>query len=125
MITCPCSEHPITPHFYNSKTRVYRGIHDFLIFALKHRLRRFLRVLTTYVLSKNKKNIKIFQLKIIIFTAVKNCCILHGRVFVMMNDHVQIKNCDFFLFLLLKHGMCMLVRANSFRRFERVPTVYV
>ena len=36
-----------------------------------------------YVLSKNKKNITIFHLKIIIFTAVKNCCILHGRVIVM------------------------------------------
>ena len=36
-----------------------------------------------YVLSKNKKTITIFHLKIIIFTAVKYCCILHGRVFVM------------------------------------------
>ena len=29
------------------------------------------------------KIVKIFQMKIIIFTAVKNSCILHGRVFVM------------------------------------------
>ena len=36
-----------------------------------------------YVLSKNKKNIKNFHLKIIIFTAVKYCCILHGHVCVM------------------------------------------
>ena len=34
------------------------------------------------VLSKNKKNI-IFHLKIIVFTAVKNCCILHRDVIVM------------------------------------------
>ena len=33
--------------------------------------------------SKNKKNIKNCHLKIVIFTAVKYCCILHGRVFVM------------------------------------------
>ena len=33
--------------------------------------------------EQNKKNIKIFQLKIAIFTAVKNCTILHGRVCVM------------------------------------------
>ena len=41
------------------------------------------RVPTIYVLSKNKKNITIFHLKISIFTAVKNCSILHGRVFVI------------------------------------------
>ena len=33
--------------------------------------------------EKNMKIIKKFQLKIVIFTAVKYCCILHGRVFVM------------------------------------------
>ena len=40
---------------------------------------------TIYVLSKNKKKIKIFHLKKNIFTAVKYCCILHGRVIVMLN----------------------------------------
>ena len=35
------------------------------------------------VLSKNKKNIIIFHLKINIFTAVKYCCILHGHVCIM------------------------------------------
>ena len=34
-------------------------------------------------LSKNKKKIYIFHLKINIFTAVKYCCILHGRVCVI------------------------------------------
>ena len=38
---------------------------------------------TIYVLSKNKKNIKIFLMKISIFTGEKSLCILHGRVFVM------------------------------------------
>ena len=37
--------------------------------------------------SKNKKNITIFHLKIIDFTAVKYCSILHGRVFVMICVH--------------------------------------
>ena len=38
MQTCPCNVHPLyTPLLY-SKTVVYRGIHYFLIFALKHRL---------------------------------------------------------------------------------------
>ena len=36
MITCPCVLYPpYTPLLY-SKTGVYRGIHYFLIFALKH-----------------------------------------------------------------------------------------
>ena len=35
------------------------------------------------VLSKNEKNIIIFYVKIEIFTAVNNCCILHGCVSVM------------------------------------------
>ena len=33
--------------------------------------------------SKNKKTIKKFHLKTVIFSAVKNRCILHWRVFVM------------------------------------------
>ena len=32
--------------------------------------------------KKNKKNITLFHLKIIHFTAVKNHCVLHGHVFV-------------------------------------------
>ena len=36
-----------------------------------------------YVLSKDIKILKKNQLKIVIFTAVKNCRILHGHVFVM------------------------------------------
>ena len=39
-------------------------------------------------LSKNKKYIKKFHLKMNLFTAVKYCCILHGRVCVMLS-HVQ------------------------------------
>ena len=39
---------------------------------------------TIYVLSKNKKNIKNFQLKIFSFQSSKNLCLLHGHVFVML-----------------------------------------
>ena len=35
-------------------------------------------------MSKNKKNITVFHLKIIIFIAVKNCSILRRHVFVMI-----------------------------------------
>ena len=69
---------PLHPTLY-SKTGVYKGIHVFLIFALNHRL----WVLARTVMSKNKKNITFFHLKIIIFTAVKYHSILRRRVFVM------------------------------------------
>ena len=55
-----------------SKTGVYRGIHYFLNFALKHRF----WVLVRTASSKNMKNIT----KIGIFTSVKNRCILHRHV---------------------------------------------
>ena len=58
MQTCPCNEHPLTPHFYIVNlgcTGVY--IIFSFIFALKHRL--FLR--------KNVKIDKKFQLQIVIF----------------------------------------------------------
>ena len=62
-------------------------MHCFLIFALKHKLWVLVRtasVPTIYILSKNKKIIKFFHLKIIFFTTLKNCCELHGHVFVML-----------------------------------------
>ena len=37
MLTHPCNVYPLQPILY-SKTGVYRGIHYFPIFALKHRL---------------------------------------------------------------------------------------
>ena len=53
-----------------------------------------------YVLSKNKKNITFFQLKITIFTAVKYCSILHGHVCVMFST--------FTIFNLYK-GCCIVI----------------
>ena len=35
--TCPCNEHPLTPHFYIVKLG-FTGVYFFLIFAPKHRL---------------------------------------------------------------------------------------
>ena len=43
-----------------------------------------------YVLSKNKINIKFFHLKIIIFTALKNHCILYKHVCVMFGLTISI-----------------------------------
>ena len=57
---------------------------------------------TIYVLSQNKKIITNFHLKIIIFTSVKNCCLLHGRVFVMVSrrgdgfENYSVHVCMFF-----------------------------
>ena len=76
---------PQTP-LLNRKSGVCRGISIFLVFASIHRLwvlvrtalaRRFYSVPTIYVLSKNKKNIKYFLLKIFIFFTtlkISVCC---------------------------------------------------
>ena len=93
------------------------------------------------VLSKNKKNVKIFHLKIIVFTAVKNRSILHKRIIVMcifsggpFSIHVFILNyiglmfinvtvhclntgIHNFLIFALKHRLWVLVRTASIRRF--------
>ena len=37
MNTCPCNEHPLTPHFYIGKLG-FKGVYIFSNFALKHRL---------------------------------------------------------------------------------------
>ena len=50
-----------------------------LIFALKHRL----WVLTIYVLSKNKKNIKFSAANFQFLKLIKSLCLLHGQVFIM------------------------------------------
>ena len=64
---------------------VYRGIRYFLIHALKYTCRLWVPVPTIYVLSKNKKNVTLLHLKIIIFTAVKYRSLLYGRVIVMVS----------------------------------------
>ena len=55
------------------------------MFALKHIVWVLVRTasMIIYVFSKNMKIVKNIQLKIVIFTVVKNRCILHGHVFVM------------------------------------------
>ena len=92
-----CFIPPYTPLLY-IKTGVYRGVHYFLIFALKHILWVLVEAVLTcthkvYVLSKKMKIVNKFQLKIVIFTAVKNRCILHGRVFVVLIFSQSIKYC--------------------------------
>ena len=99
--TSPCNEDPpYTPLLY-SKTGVYRGIHYFLIllqnidcgYSLELPHGSSNEYPQSMFWSKNKKNIRIFHLKIIVFTAVKYCCILHGHVGVM-NYFTAVKNCS-------------------------------
>ena len=71
-----------------SKVGVYRGIHYFLIFALKHRLWILARtavITCTHNLffEQIEKIIKKNQLEIVIFTAIKIRSILYIRVIVM------------------------------------------
>ena len=82
--TCPCKVYPLEPHFYVAKLG-YAGVYLVFLFLLQNIDCGYSleHVPTIYVLSKNKKNIKKFLLKIFIFYNFKNTCILHGRVFVM------------------------------------------
>ena len=64
-----------TPLLY-SKTGVYRGIHYFLNEAV-------LTCTHNICFEQKYENSKHNKLKIVIFTAVKYRCILHGRVFIM------------------------------------------
>ena len=82
MLTCPCNVDPLTPNFY-SEIEVYRGIKYFLSFALKHRLRVQViivskkRCIHNLCFEKNKKCFFFvfffffFYLKVIIFAAYK------------------------------------------------------
>ena len=95
MITSPFNVYPLTSHFYMVKLgfTVVNIIFSFLLknidlwvlvrtASLRRFVRRFKRVPTIYAKIRKYYN---FYLKIITFTAVKNHCVLHGRVFVMMN----------------------------------------
>ena len=96
-----------TPHYtllLYSKIGVYKIIHYFIIFALKHILWVLVRTAsneavltctTMYVLSKNRKKFTNIHLKIIVFTAVKKLLILHRRVCVMLGHVTSIMSSDF------------------------------
>ena len=76
--TCPCNVYSFKPHFYIEKLG-YAGVYLFFLFLLQNIDCGYsIRVPTIYVLSKNKKNIQIFN-----FQSSKIHCILHGQVFVM------------------------------------------
>ena len=88
--TCPCHVNPIGPTFIQ-KNWDMQGYIYFLIFAPKYRLcvivrtaspRRFLRVPTICVFSKDKKTIKFSAEKFQILK-IENLCLLPGQVFVM------------------------------------------
>ena len=109
-ITCMCNVYPFDPHFYIAKPGVWRGIPIFLSFAPKHRLWILVRiafgeailacthnlcleqkVLVYYTLcfeQKSRKLSKFFSLKFSIFKA-KNICLLHGQVFVILEESVS------------------------------------
>ena len=60
---------------------------------------------------KNKKNIAIFHLKIIIFIAVKYCSILHGNVCVML-QFSALANKHFNILAKNMHVVCVLVSVS-------------
>ena len=82
------------------------------------------------MLSKNKKIINFFHLKIIVFTPVKNCCILYGRVFVMhyienntdeLFTRIQPSLSDRF-FISWKHNLLFCILYTLFSIFQKKET---
>ena len=98
--TCRCNEYHPKTHFYLSKTGVCRGASIFLIFAPKHRLwvlvrtassRRFERVSTIYVLSKNKIAPK-HRLWVLVRTASPRRFERVSTIYVLSKNKKSIKN---------------------------------
>ena len=87
MKTSPCNEDPLTSHFYIVKLGL-TGVYMFFLFLLQN-LDHWVLVRTASTCThdlcfeQKKENITIFHTKIIIFTMVKYCSILHRRVCVM------------------------------------------
>ena len=63
------------------------------------------------------KIVKQFQPKIVIFTAVKNCCMLHGHVFVMFFQHANNKGADQTVHLLRLIGAIVVPKMNNMMNF--------
>ena len=95
--TCLYNFDPFKPHFYIVKLG-FTGVYIiFQSFDRKHKLRvlvrtasprRFLRVPTIYVLSRNMKNMRFFLSKNFQFLEVKFSIYLNRRVFVMQKQRM-------------------------------------
>ena len=92
---CPCNEYPLKPHFYIAKLG-YAGVCLFFLFLLQNIDCGYSSELPrrggsneypqSVFLSKNKKNIEIFLLKVFNFYNLRKIYILHGYVFVMRSQ---------------------------------------
>ena len=65
--TCPYNIYPNEPHVYIGKLG-FAGVYLFFLFLLQNIDCGYPQLPTIYVLSKNKKNIQIFQLNIFNFS---------------------------------------------------------
>ena len=85
--------------------------------------------LFTGTLNHNQKTKIIFHLKIIVFTAVKNCCILHGRVCVMPSIKLfcTVKNVYFNTSCSCKLGADLrLILVNALQKIsENIVFLYI
>ena len=86
MITCPCSEHPLTPHFYIVKLG-FTGVYIIFLFLLLNIDCGSNVYPQSMFWAKIRKTSQFFIWKLWFLQpwnlSMKYCCILHGRVFVM------------------------------------------
>ena len=106
--TCLCNVYPLVPHFYIAELG-YAGVYLIFLFLLQnidcgYSLEPPWRggYSAIYVLSKNKKNIKLFQQNFQFFLTKKISCLLHGQVFEMIakTTFLVFFFCFFFFFIL-------------------------
>ena len=86
---------PPTPHFHTVKLG-FTGVYIIFLFLLLN-IDCAQSKCFGQKKKKKRKSITIFHLKIIIFTAVKNCNVLHEHVFVMVIHAVDLAKCAFML----------------------------
>ena len=111
--TSQCNEDPLTPHLYIIKLG-FTGVYIIFLILLQNIDCGYSLELPHWggsnvyprsmFWAKIRKNITIFYLKIIIFTAVKYFCILYGHVIVMIYTVCLAVSKVKILFLVLRAG---------------------
>ena len=105
----------------SSKIGVDKGIHYFLICALKHKA--VLTCTHNLCLRKNRKITSFFSSKINILTAFKNHCILHRHIYVIKLFDSIFFLFVFFLLILLLLLLLLLFFALFLLFFVNLPSI--
>ena len=130
MQTCPCDIYHHTNHLYIVELGFMEVYFFFSYFcsvawiagAHLSRLTEAVQMCTPGLcFGQGRKNITIFHLKIIFFTAVKNCSILHGCVIIMIHRRA---GCGCSLEFAFKETLFSTVNIYSTCIFNYAPSLH-